>query len=372
MRVRAIDLQSRRDVDRFVQFPFALYAPCEQWVPPLLRDLRRILDRKSSAFYRRSDAAFLIAESDSDVLGRIMVMDHRPYNDYHRARTAFFYYFDCVDDDEVARALFDSAREWAAARGRTRIVGPKGPTRGDGLGLLIDGHEHRAAMGIPYNYPYYDALVCQCGFRKEIDYLSGYLDAGREIPKRFYRLAEAVKARRGFSIKRFATKDDLRACIPAVMRVNNEAFRNVWGYYPLDEDETLAVAERILSIADPRLIKLVMKDEEIVGFILAYHDLSAALQRCRGRLLPLGWWHLKREYARTDWVCLNGLGLLPEHQGLGANTLLYTELAKSAHEFGFKHADLAQVAENNIKSLGDAKAGGACWYKRHRIYTRDV
>jgi hypothetical protein len=131
-----------------------------------------------------------------------------------------------------------------------------------------------------------------------------------------------------------------------------------------------AVADRLLAISDPRLLKGVMKGEEIAGFVFAFPDISAAIQKTKGRIWPLGWIHLLREFRRTNWVNLNGLGLLPEHRGVGANAVLYTELAKSVYDFGFEHADVVQIEERNVKSLGEMAAIGVEWYKRHRIYRR--
>jgi GNAT superfamily N-acetyltransferase len=115
-----------------------------------------------------------------------------------------------------------------------------------------------------------------------------------------------------------------------------------------------------------------MKDEELIGFIISYYDLSAALQRSRGRLWPFGWYWLLTERRRTKWANVNGAGLLPEYQGLGANVLLYTELAKTIKEYGFEYADLVQVNEVNRASMADMEAVGVKWYKRHRAYIKNL
>jgi hypothetical protein len=128
----------------------------------------------------------------------------------------------------------------------------------------------------------------------------------------------------------------------------------------------------IISVADPSLIKLVMKGDDVVGFIFSYHDVSAGLQKARGRLWPFGWFHILRDRKKTDWVNVNGVGLLPEYQGLGANTILYIEVAKSIQAFDFVHADIVQVNENNFASRSDMENMGVNWYKRHRNYKRDL
>lgn len=372
MRVRQVEPTSRRDVRRFIQFPFALYRGCPQWVPPMIADMRVAFDHRRHIFYRHSEAAFYLAEGEGEVLGRLAVLDNRHYNDYHGSQVANFYFFDAVNDVAVAHALFEAAFAWARRRGLNKIIGPKGMLRGDGLGLLVEGCEHRPAMGIPYNYDYYDHLVTSLGFEKEIDYLSAYVSAEYHLPPRVYDLAERVKQRRAFSIREFASKAELSAWIPAIKRVNNEAFTEVWGYYPINDDEINAAGQRMLAVADHRLIKLVMKEDKVVGFLLTFHDLSAGLQKAKGRIWPLGWYYLWREFKRTEWANLNGIGLLPQHQGVGANAILYTELEKSFRQFGFRHADFVQVSEENVKSLSEVSFVTTNWYKRHRIYRRDI
>ena len=370
MRIRKLDTSRARDVRQFIRLPFDLHQDSNLWVPPLVSDMRLALNRDRYPFYRHSDADFFIAEDGERTLGRIAVIENRPYNEYHEGHTAFFYYFEAVQDRAVAHALFDAASEWSRGRGLRLLVGPRGLLRGDGHGLLVDGFEHRPAMGIAYNPPYYADFLESFGFEKEIDFLSAHLGGDFDLPERFYAIADKVKQRRGYWVRSFATKRELRRWVPMVQRVNNEAFTDIWGYYPIDEAEANAVADRFLAAADPRLIKLVMKESEVVGFVIGYPDISAGIQRANGRLWPLGWTHLLLEMRRTNWINFNGAGILPKHQGVGASAVLYTELAKTVFDFGFTDADLVQVAENNIESRGEVDAVGGEWYKRHRIYRR--
>lgn len=372
MRIRRIDTSREEDVRQFIGFPFALYRDCPKWVPPMVSDMKLALDRDKYPFYRHSTADFFVAEDGDRTLGRIAAIDNRTYNEYHRSSTAFFYFFEVVEDLEVARALITAASEWALARELTEIIGPRGLLRGDGHGMLVEGFEHRPAMGIPYNYSYYPSFLEDLGFEKEIDFLSAHLTQDQTLPPRFHDIAEKVSRRRGLRVMSFTSKRELRRWVPEVQKINNEAFAEGWGHYPIDEVEVNCVAERFLAVANPRLIKLVMKGDKVVGFVIGYPDISAGIQRAKGRLWPLGWLHILVEFKRTKWVNFNGVGLLPEHQGVGANAVLYTELQKSVLEFGFEHADLIQVADTNIESMGEVRAVGGNWYKRHRIYRRDL
>ncbi len=374
MRARQIDLKNRRDVRRFIRFPFRLYGGNPYWVPPMEAEMRAALNPAAHPYYRHSEAAFFLAEQDSQVTGRLAVLNHTRYRQQPGcADRGLFCFFECVDDLEVARALFDAGAAWAAQRGIRTLVGPKGMAQGDGQGILVEGFDYLPAMGIPYNLPYYGGLLEALGFEKQDDLLSGFLRAEEyQLPERIFKLAERVKARRGFSVREFKTKDELRALVPQVRRVYNQAFADVPGFVPVTEEEVRAIADRILSIADPRLIKLVFKGEEVAGFLFAYPNIGRGLQKARGRMWPLGWWYILREFKRTRMLDINGIGLLPGYQGVGATAVLYTELERTVRQFGFEFADIVQINEENLKSFSEMDHLGVSWHKRHRIYRKGI
>lgn len=372
MLVRKLNTENLNDVDKFVEFPFQLYSDNKQWVPPLVSSAKKILNRDRHPFYQHSTAEFFLAEENDHTLGRIAVMDNNNFNNYRKTRAAFFGFFEVVEDLEVSKALFSAAFKWARSRQLDRIIGPRGLNPTEAMGTLVEGFEHRPAMNIPYNYSYYDGFIKASGFEKDTDHVSGYLPGDYQLPERVVRIAEKIKKRRGMWIKSFKNKDEIREWVPRVFEVYSLAFANSHTFFPPTPDEMEMISETIIEITDPGLVKGVMKGDELIGFVISYYDLSAALQRSRGRIWPFGWYWLMTERKRTKWANVNGAGLLPEYQGLGANVLLYTELAKTIKEFRFDYADLVQVNETNKASLADMEAVGAIWYKRHRAYKREL
>ncbi|MFZ5916513.1 MAG: hypothetical protein ACOYZ7_06250 [Chloroflexota bacterium] len=372
MQVRKIDLERKADIERFIHFPFELYADCPRWVPPLVSSEKQALNRRKHPFYRHSTADFFVAQSDGQVVGRIAVMHHRRYNQYRRARAAFFGYFEVIQEQRVAQALFDAAFDWARQRGLDEMIGPRGLLGTDGGGVLVEGFEHPPALGVPYNHPYYDALITGAGLVKDTDYLSGVVRRGHQLPERIYRIAEKVQERRGFHVRAFRNKREMRRWVPRVVQAHRQAFSENHTYCPPTDAEIALIVETVLSVADPRLIKLVMKGEELAGFVFVYPDLSLALQKAQGRLWPWGWYHLLRERRRTRRLNANGLGFLPAYQGLGGNAVLYVEVAKTLESSRFEQLDLIQTEEGNVASLADIEVIGARWYKRHRSYRRPL
>jgi GNAT superfamily N-acetyltransferase len=371
MQVRKLDTSRKRERQQFVDFVFDLYRDAPLWVPPLYGDSLKILDRTAHPYYEHSDADFFVVESEGQTLGRMAMLENRNFNRHKQTKAAFFGYFEVIEDIEVARALLKTAVEWARGRGLDTVLGPRGVIGIDGS-VLVDGFEHRPAIGIPWNYPYYDAFILDSGFEKDTDYLSGYAKGNHEIPPRLYEIAAKVKEKRGFWIKTFKSKAEIKEWIPKAMEIHRQAMSTLHTYYPPTEAETRAVINSILTIIDPSLIKLVMKGDEVAGFILAYHDVSAGLQKARGRLFPFGWAYILRDRQQTEWCNVNGLGLLPQYRGLGANALLYTELRDTVAGAGFKHVDVVQVNESNFNSRSDMETMGVSWYKRHRHYKKAV
>lgn len=372
MNLREIDSKSRKDVNAFIQFPVDLYQECPNWFPPLASTVAMTMNRQKHPFYKHSDAAFFLAETDNQPCGRIAVLENRRYNTYHNSKTAFFYYFDAINDEKVGQALFAAASEWAEKRGLDKLLGPKGLLRSDAPGILVEGFEHRAALSMPYNYDYYPTLAHSAGLEKEVDFLSGYIETGYELPERIIRVVEKVKERRGFWVKTFTSKRELRAWIPKIQKVNNDAFVKVWGYYPIDADESEMIGKQLLSIADPRLLKILMKGDDVIGFAFVFPDISDALKATGGQLWPWGWIRILKEFKQTRRLSGNGIGLLPEYQGMGGSAMLYMEFSKTLRDSNAVHCDIAQTLENNIKSLGDMNALQVNWYKRHRVYQRSL
>lgn len=367
MRVRKLDTSRRHERALFADFVFDLYRDAPQWVPPLRSDAMNLLDSTKHPYYRHSIADFFIAEDNGRTLGRVAMLDNRNFNNYHHSKTAFFGYFEVVDDIEVARALLQTGIAWARERGMDCIIGPRGLVGIDGS-VLVEGFEHRPALTIPWNYPYYDAFIQDSGFVKDADYLSAYAPGDLQFPPRLYEIAARVKEKRGYRIKTFASKREIREWIPRALEIHRQAMSSLHSYYPATEAETREVINSLLRIVDPSLVKLVMKGDDVAGFIISYHDVSAGLQKARGRLFPFGWFHILRDKQKTDWANVNGLGLLPQYRGLGANAVLYTELRDTIASHGFKHVDIVQVNEENFNSRSDMETMGMQWYKRHRHY----
>jgi hypothetical protein len=373
--IEKVDTGNKKQVKRFVELPHRIYADCLQWVPPLDIDAYNQLNRKKHPFHEHSDVDFYLAVRDGRDVGRIAAIENKPFNGYHKTKKADFYLFECENDMEAATALFNTAFEWAKARGLDTVIGPKGFGPLDGYGILTFGQEHRQTMTmLTYNHSYYQKLLEAQGFEKEVDFVSCYLPADKfKIPQRVEKIAERVMQRGHLEVKRFKNKREMVKWADRIGQAYNKAFVNNWEYYPLTKREVDFVVENIMTVADHRLIKIIVHEEEVVGFLFAFHDVSAALQRTKGKLFPFGLPDLLLEMRRTQTVSVNGMGILPEFQGHGGNALLYYAMGRTLLEFQqFVHVEMTQVAETTEQMRADLKNLNGVEYKNNRVYRKKL
>ncbi len=341
------------------------------WVPPMRTDEMAALHH-SHPFYRHSDAAFFIAEDHGQTTGRIGVMNHRPSNSFRSADIAFFGFFESIDDQATSDALFAAAASWASDQGLTSLVGPKGLLPSDGHGVLVDGFDITPALEVGYHHRYYDRLIQGSGLTPATDYVSGQLSVSHEVPDQVLAMADSAAADGGYELKTFDSKRDLKPWILRFGRMYNETMSGNWEYTPVDDVEIEAMADRLLPIADPRLMVLLMQGDDIVGYLLLLPDVSETIRQIGGRLLPFGWAHLLRAVKRTRKVNILAMGLVPEHRGAGANLVLYAAMARGAHNYDIDTAEVVQVEEGNVAMMRNLESLRVPWTKRHRMYRRDL
>ena len=372
--ISKIDTSSKSQVKDFIQFHYQLYSGCKQWVPPFRSDIALMLNRDKHPFYEHSDADFFVARRKNEIVGRIGVMEVKPFNQYHDVRKAQFYLFDTVNDLQVAQCLFDAAFDWCRKRGLDTMIGPKGFSLFDGYGIQIEGFEHRQMMTMMnYNFDYYPKLMESMGFGKEVDFVSCYLPGDKfNLPEKVSEIARRVRERGKFRVLNFTSKRALLKYAKKIGDAYNKTFVNNWEYYPQTEREINQVIDQVILVANPRLIKLIEYNDEVVGFLFGFPDVSAALQRHDGKINPISVADILLEMKRSRFVSLNGAGVLPEYHGRGGNALMYDEMVKTIRDFKYDNAELTQVAETAKQMRQDLITAGGSAYKNHRVFNHAV
>ena len=211
--IRKIDTASKKQVNDFVMFPFSLYRDRKEWVPPIIADIKIMLNKNKHPYYEHSDAEFFIAvNNNEEIVGRIACLENKKYNDYHGKKQSSFYLFECIDDPAVAEKLFERAFDWSHKRGLNNVVGPKGLSTFDGYGFLVEGFDKRQMMTMMnYNKENYPKFVESIGFTKIVDWVSSYVHLEDfKMPEKIKEVARRVEERGKFKVLQFKTKKELK------------------------------------------------------------------------------------------------------------------------------------------------------------------
>lgn len=372
--IETVDSSSRSQMNTFINFPFSLYKDVPQWVPPIRLDIRSMLNPKKHPFYQHSDAQPFLAKRDNKIVGRIVAMENRLYNQVHQKKQANFSLLESVNDLSVLERLMNAVGDWARERGLNELVGPKPFGLGEGYGVLVEGFEHRQMMTMMnYNQAYLPQLLEQLGFEKVVDFVSCMIEVEKfNLPEKVRRVADRVIEKGTIRVQSFKTRKDLKRLGKEIGQLYNQVFVNNWEYYPYTDQEITAAVDNVVMFADPGLIKVIWGGEKVIGFLFAFPDVSRVLQRYQGRLHPLSIAALLRETKRTEWVSVNGMGIVEEYYGRGGNALLYAEMEKTVKSRGFKYAEFTQVAESTRQMRSDLITLGGKEYKNHRVYKKSI
>ena len=371
--IRPVDTDNKKQVKEFVQFHYDLYKNCPQWVPPFRNDIEIMLNKKKHPFYEHSDAAFFTAWKDGKMVGRTAVLNNTSYNNFHKQNSGDIFLFDSVDDQETASALFDAAAGWARKQGLDKLKGPKGFSLFDGYGVLVEGFDKRQSMNFScYNYPYYQKLYETYGFYKINEYVSMQAQVSKfDLPEKVYKVAEIVKKRGRLKIKTYSNKAEIKKDAAKIAQMYFDSFKNNWEYFPLTQKEFDFFVDNVLNFVVPGLLRFITDEtDEIVGFLVNFPDISAAMQRHSGSLLnPALLVDMMLEMKKTQYCALNGLGLLEKYHKSGGNALLYCSMMDIMKEYPqFEYVEAVQMAETAKEVQREMATLGLEPIKRHRVY----
>lgn len=364
----------RGELREFVLLPFRLYQGVEQWVPPLISERTRHLDRKKNPFFEHAEAEYFLARRGDRVVGRISAQVDRRFNQVQENDWGMFGFFECEDDAEVAGALLDTARAWLRERGRDHMIGPLDFSTNHECGLLVEGYELRPQILENWHHPYYAELLEGAGLTKAMDLYKWSLHvSGREnVHPGIFELADRLEPDHGIKI-RGMRKRNLAAEINRFMEIYNAAWERNWGFVPLTEAEIEHYAFELKPILDENWAMVAeTADGETAGVALTLPDYNQVLKKLGGRLLPFGWLRALRERKNVDAVRVFALGVRPEFQHTGVAAGLYARHFEMAAKTPQTGGEMGWILEVN-KPMNKAMEGmGGKIVKRYRIYGEDL
>jgi predicted GNAT family acetyltransferase len=374
MAIETQEVKGKKGLKTFIYLPEKIHANHTNWVHPIYMDEWKYFDLKKNRAFSYCDTIMLLAFRGKEAVGRIMgIINHR-YNEYKKQKTARFGYLETWEEEEVVRTLLSRIEDWARKKGMTRAVGPYGFSDQDPEGFLVEGFENRATIATYYNFEWMPKLVEKQGYTKDVDYFVYKLDVPKEIPEFYRRIYERARRRGNFELVEFKKRKEIKPEVKPVLSLMNECYMdsNIYGYAPLDEKEMEELAKRYLPVLDPRLVKVVKKDGEVVAFIIGIPDLTEGIKEARGRLFPFGFLKILRAAKKTKQLDLLLGAIKEKYRGMGLDVMMGVKTLLSAHEAGLEVIDTHHELEENVKVRAEMERMGGKVYKRFRVFKKEL
>ena len=361
---------------KFVHFPIdVLYRENTCYVPALISDeLGTLLPDKNPAF-DFCESVYYMAYRNGKPVGRIAGIINRVVNERTEKKEGRFGYIDFIDDQEVVDALIDAVMQWAKGKGMNRLTGPLGFTDMDPEGCLVEGFDELGTQATIYNYPYYQKHFERLGFEKDADWIEFKINIPKEIPEKMQRIADIVKSRFGLRTVKFTNRKELvNTYGNALFKLINEAYDDLFGYCPLTDKQIDHYIKQYLPMLPlDHICVIVDSSDTLVGVGISIPSLSRALIKCRGRYLPMGWYHLLQAiHCKTNIVDLMLVAIKPEYQSKGVNALLFTDLIPVFNAHNYEYAETNVELESNQNVQKQWQYFDLVQHKRRRAYTKEI
>ena len=371
-------VENRKDLKTFIEFHYDLYEGNEYDAPNLYSDDVNTLRSDRNAAFEFCEAEYYLAYKDSRLCGRVAAIINHRANEKWGQRRVRFGWIDFTDDRDVSAALLKAVEDYGRSKGMTEIVGPLGFTDMDPEGMLTWGFDQLGTMPTIYNYPYYPQhMESMEGYEVDNKYVEYKLMVPDTVPEKYAKIASMIEKRYNLHVKKMTRREMLQGGYgQRVFRLINDTYKDLYGFSELSEKQIDQYIHMYLGQLDLSLITLIEdwnEDRKLVGIGITIPSLSKALQKCRrGRLWPLGWWHVLRaiKFHKTKIVDLMLLGILPEYRKKGANALLFADLIPRYQAYGFEWGESQVELENNEGVQSQWEALNPIHHKSRKCYRK--
>jgi len=374
-----IKADTSAEIKRFLDVPYDIYRGQAAWAPPLRIERKDQLDPTKNPAAQKLDRQLFLAIKNGRDVGRIAAFINPMHDAQHDTGTAFFGYFDAIEDESILSALLNTAQDWAQDKGRTRLVGPAQWGVNEEVGLLVDGFDHRNVLLMSYGRPYYAPVVEAAGFQKAIDMLAYQADLNAGYPRpKMTRMMVNYANKTDAITWRPLNKKDFNGEVGRAMHIFNDAWSDNWGFIPFPDEDIQHLAKEMKPLIMPERFLMGSIDGELAAFLCMLPDINELVAGFDGKLLPFNWaklaYRLKSQKARQARIPLMGLKreFHNTRKGLALIAALCEESFEVARQAGFTHCELSWILEDNDGMISICEQASAKPYKTYRMYEKQL
>lgn len=372
-------VESKKDWEEFIDFQWEINSADPKWVPPLRIAVKDQLDVTKNPYFRHATMRLFLLRRGGKVVGRIGGFIDDNHNKFHDEKTVFFGFFECVNEPEAAKMLFDAVAQWGKSQGMTTMRGPVNLSTNYECGLLIEGFEDTPSVMMPHNPKYYASLFEECGMTKAKDLYAYLVSSSKsEFDPKLFAKAEKLKQAAGV-VFRDVRMNDFSNEVERILEIYNDAWEKNWGFVPMDPDEFRHMANDMKMLVDPRFLIIAEVQGKPAGFMLALPDVNQVFKKIPdGRLSPINivkmLWNLKGPGRKKtiNRVRILTLGVKKAFREYGLGPVFYTEALKRAPQCGYPDGEASWILEDNGPMNMALKYMGAQRTKVYRLYDRSL
>jgi hypothetical protein len=372
MDVEIKQVKTKKDKKEFIYLPARVHKGNPDWLPPIYSDEWQLFDEKKNKSYQYADTILYLAYKNGKVAGRIMGIINRRYNAIHNEQHGRFCFLECYEDQEIVHALIKKVEDWAREKGMGKIVGPLAFSDKDPQGFQIEGFEYPQFIVCPTNDSYLPEMIEKEGYDKNRDLVNYLARCPADIPEVYKHILSRVSQKQEYRIIEFQNKKELRQFLLPMLELLNDIFKEIYGFVPLTEPERKELVSRYIMVLDPRFIKAVEHNGELIGFAGGIPDISEGVKRAGGKLFPFGFIHILRASRQSKKLLMLLGGVKSEFRGKGIDVLMGIKILQSCIENRMEWIDLHLVLEDNYKMRAECERINGKIIKRFRIYQKDL
>lgn len=367
-------ISSKKDIKKSIKFQLKMYKGNPYYVPPIFIDEVNYLQKHKNPVFETADVAHFVAYKDGKMAGRISGFILYDFNNKVNEKRVRFSRFDCINDVEVSKALFNAVETWAKNKGMEIAHGPLGGNDLDREGLLIEGFDQLNTFASQYSHAYYKDLIEANGYKKEVDWLEFKIFMPDKINERITKISKLVLKRSKLRIAPIENKSKfIDKYKDGIFEVLDAAYAKLYGVVELSEKVREQVVKDFKLILDPRFICVVLNEkDEVVAFGLAMPAIGKALQKSSGKLLPFGIFRLLKAAKRPRDIDLGLIAVKPEYQLTGVNSIVLNEIGSNVIKAGIPSVETNLQLETNHQVQAQFETFEFIQHKRRRSFIKKL
>ena len=369
-----LEVETKQQEKEFIKLPWKIYENDSNWVPPLIPDFKKTIRGENNTLKQSGPYKLILAYKDGVVSGRMCIGINEILNKAKNYKEGYISLFECINDYEVAKTIFDYASQWFVKMGMEKIIGPLSvPDGDDNRGLLIDNFDDPPIVMNVYNPKYYIKFFEDYGFYKYWDCYAYHFDLTKNLDERYVRVSEYAMKKYNFRVDKIDLKN-IEKEMADVKKILERAMPEEWeDFIPPNDEEIRIMAKSLVPVADPDLIYIARTNSgEPIGFDIAMPDYNQALKQMNGKLFPFGFLKFLYYKKKINRGRLFVLFVVPEFRKKGVAGAIYVKGIEASKRKGYISGEGSTIWEYNTIMRRDAESVGGKIYKTYRIFKKNL